>query len=155
MSLTADWDCDNPRPEDWPVMEVHGAGFKLEPLGLLRAEPRTQSPAAVTFNAVARDSHPMLRLAAPFAIAELAWMLMGFVNTVMAGRLGPAAIGKPKAAEDFARCRDMWRAYPGLNCIPQVEREKFYRAITNEWSLPPARTRPCKSKPEVFHIKPG
>ena len=89
-------------------------------MGLLRAVPRTRSPAAVTFNAVTRDSHPMLRLAAPFAIAELAWMLMGFVDTVMAGRLGPAAISKPKAVADFARCRDMWRPYPGLNCVRQV-----------------------------------
>ena len=35
----------------------------------------------------------MLRLAAPLALAELGWMAMGFVDTVMAGRLGAAAIG--------------------------------------------------------------
>jgi MATE family multidrug resistance protein len=35
----------------------------------------------------------MLRLAAPLAMAELGWMAMGFVDTVMAGRLGAAAIG--------------------------------------------------------------
>ena len=35
----------------------------------------------------------MLRLAAPLALAELAWIAMGFVDIVMAGRLGPAAIG--------------------------------------------------------------
>ena len=35
----------------------------------------------------------MLRLAAPLALAELGWMAMGFVDIVMAGRLGPAAIG--------------------------------------------------------------
>ena len=35
----------------------------------------------------------MLRLAAPLAMAELGWMSMGFVDTIMAGRLGAAAIG--------------------------------------------------------------
>ncbi len=35
----------------------------------------------------------MLRLAAPLALAELGWMAMGFVDTVMAGRLGAADIG--------------------------------------------------------------
>jgi multidrug resistance protein, MATE family len=35
----------------------------------------------------------MLRLAAPLAVAELGWMAMGFVDIVMAGPLGAAAIG--------------------------------------------------------------
>jgi MATE family multidrug resistance protein len=35
----------------------------------------------------------MLRLAAPLALAELGWMAMGIVDTVMAGRLGAAALG--------------------------------------------------------------
>ena len=35
----------------------------------------------------------MFRLAAPLALAELGWMTMGFVDILMAGRLGPAAIG--------------------------------------------------------------
>ncbi len=35
----------------------------------------------------------MLRLAAPLAMAELGWMAMGFVDTIMAGRLGAASIG--------------------------------------------------------------
>jgi multidrug resistance protein, MATE family len=35
----------------------------------------------------------MLRLAAPLAAAELAWMAMGVVDTIMLGPLGPAAIG--------------------------------------------------------------
>lgn len=35
----------------------------------------------------------MLRLAAPLALAELGWMAMGAVDTVMAGGLGPAALG--------------------------------------------------------------
>ncbi len=35
----------------------------------------------------------MLRLATPLALAELGWMAMGFVDIVMAGPLGPAAIG--------------------------------------------------------------
>ena len=40
-----------------------------------------------------KEFRPMLRLAAPLALAELGWMAMGFVDTVMAGRLGAAAIG--------------------------------------------------------------
>jgi len=35
----------------------------------------------------------MFRLAAPVVIAELGWMTMGLVDTLMVGRLGPEAIG--------------------------------------------------------------
>ncbi len=35
----------------------------------------------------------MVRLAAPLAVAELGWMFMGIVDTVMAGPLGAAAVG--------------------------------------------------------------
>jgi len=35
----------------------------------------------------------MLRLAVPLALAQLGWMAMGFVDIVMSGPLGPAAIG--------------------------------------------------------------
>ena len=35
----------------------------------------------------------MLRLAAPLALAEVGWMAMGIVDTVMAGPLGAAAVG--------------------------------------------------------------
>jgi len=40
-----------------------------------------------------QEIRPMLRLAAPLAMAELGWMAMGFVDTIMAGRLSAAAIG--------------------------------------------------------------
>jgi MATE family multidrug resistance protein len=40
-----------------------------------------------------REFRPMLRLAAPLAVAELGWMFMGIVDTMMAGPLGPAAVG--------------------------------------------------------------
>ncbi|HEY1496171.1 MAG TPA: MATE family efflux transporter [Candidatus Solibacter sp.] len=40
-----------------------------------------------------KEIRPMLRLGVPLALAELGWMAMGFVDTVMAGRLGAAAIG--------------------------------------------------------------
>src|SRR5579872_5217361 len=40
-----------------------------------------------------REFKPMLRLATPLAMAELAWMSMGIVDSIMAGRLGPAALG--------------------------------------------------------------
>jgi MATE family, multidrug efflux pump len=40
-----------------------------------------------------REFRPMLQLAAPLALAELGWMAMGIVDTIMAGQLGPAAVG--------------------------------------------------------------
>jgi MATE family multidrug resistance protein len=40
-----------------------------------------------------REFRPMLRLAAPLALAELGSMAMGVVDTIMAGPLGPAAVG--------------------------------------------------------------
>jgi MATE family multidrug resistance protein len=40
-----------------------------------------------------REFRPMLRLAAPLALAELGSMTMGVVDTIMAGPLGPAAVG--------------------------------------------------------------
>ncbi|HWD00262.1 MAG TPA: MATE family efflux transporter [Candidatus Sulfopaludibacter sp.] len=35
----------------------------------------------------------MLRLAAPLALAELGWMTMGIVDSIMAGRIGAASLG--------------------------------------------------------------
>jgi MATE family multidrug resistance protein len=35
----------------------------------------------------------MLRLAIPVVVAEIGWVLMGIVDTIMVGRLGPVAIG--------------------------------------------------------------
>ena len=35
----------------------------------------------------------MLALAAPVALAEVGWVMMGIVDTVVVGPLGPAAIG--------------------------------------------------------------
>jgi len=40
-----------------------------------------------------REFRPMMKLAVPLALAELGWMAMGVVDTIMAGPLGPAAIG--------------------------------------------------------------
>jgi MATE family multidrug resistance protein len=45
------------------------------------------------FSEVRQELRPMVRIAAPLAMAELGWMAMGFVDTVMAGRLGAAAMG--------------------------------------------------------------
>ena len=39
------------------------------------------------------EFRPMLALAAPLALAELGWMIMGIVDTIMAGQLGAAAVG--------------------------------------------------------------
>ncbi|MFZ0393833.1 MAG: MATE family efflux transporter, partial [Terracidiphilus sp.] len=35
----------------------------------------------------------MISLAVPVVLSELGWMLQGVVDTIMVGRLGPAAIG--------------------------------------------------------------
>jgi len=40
-----------------------------------------------------REFRPMLALAAPLVLADLGWMAMGAVDTIMAGPLGAAAIG--------------------------------------------------------------
>jgi MATE family multidrug resistance protein len=40
-----------------------------------------------------RELVPMLKLAGPVILAEIGWMSMGIVDTIMVGPLGPAAIG--------------------------------------------------------------
>ena len=40
-----------------------------------------------------RELLPLLKLAGPVVLAEIGWMVMGIVDTLMVGRLGPAAIG--------------------------------------------------------------
>jgi MATE family multidrug resistance protein len=40
-----------------------------------------------------RELLPMLKLAGPVVMAEIGWMSMGIVDTIMVGPLGPAAIG--------------------------------------------------------------
>ena len=43
--------------------------------------------------AVRRDLVPTMRLAWPVIVAELGWMFMGVVDTLMVGRVAPEAIG--------------------------------------------------------------
>lgn len=57
--------------------------------GLLIA-PDTPAPAAPTRWAELRD---LLKLAIPVVLAEIGWMSMGIVDTLMVGPLGPQAIG--------------------------------------------------------------
>ena len=40
-----------------------------------------------------RELVPLLKLAGPVILAEIGWMVMGIVDTMMVGPLGPAAIG--------------------------------------------------------------
>ena len=40
-----------------------------------------------------RELPPLLKLAGPVILAEIGWMVMGIVDTIMVGPLGPAAIG--------------------------------------------------------------
>jgi MATE family multidrug resistance protein len=46
-----------------------------------------------TLGALTQEFRPMLRLALPVILAELGWMAMGVVDTLMVGRLSPEAIG--------------------------------------------------------------
>src|SRR5512136_129444 len=39
------------------------------------------------------EFQPMVRLAGPVVLAEIGWVAMGIVDTIMVGRLGPVAIG--------------------------------------------------------------
>lgn len=48
---------------------------------------------AISRAAIKQDLQPMLRLAWPVILAELGWISMGIVDTVMVRELGPAAIG--------------------------------------------------------------
>src|ERR1039458_2569338 len=40
-----------------------------------------------------RELRAMIRLAVPVVLSELGWMAQGVVDTIMVGKLGPAAIG--------------------------------------------------------------
>ena len=45
------------------------------------------------FHNLTREFRPMFHLALPVVLAELGWVAMGIVDTLMVGRLGPEAIG--------------------------------------------------------------
>jgi MATE family, multidrug efflux pump len=51
------------------------------------------APARAEMDAVGRDLLPTLRLAWPVIVAELGWMLMGVIDTLMVGRVAPEALG--------------------------------------------------------------
>ena len=53
---------------------------------LLHSAFRLMSPS------IRRELFPMLRIAIPVVMAELGWMAMGVVDTIMVGPLGPQAI---------------------------------------------------------------
>src|SRR4249919_256831 len=42
---------------------------------------------------MSRELRAMLALALPVILSELGWIMMGIVDTIMVGSLGPAAIG--------------------------------------------------------------
>src|SRR6185503_1077989 len=55
-------------------------------------EPRTEKRELVRC-LMPSELRAMLRLAVPVILAEIGWMAMGLVDTLMVGPLGPAAIG--------------------------------------------------------------
>src|SRR5258707_7930356 len=46
----------------------------------------------IQFREIRQEFRPMLRLATPLALTELGWLAMGFVDTVMVGRLPDSAM---------------------------------------------------------------
>src|SRR6185369_1026944 len=48
---------------------------------------------STSWSSVRREIRPMATLGAPLALAELGWIAMGLVDTIMAGRLGAVAVG--------------------------------------------------------------
>ncbi|HKD14125.1 MAG TPA: MATE family efflux transporter, partial [Candidatus Angelobacter sp.] len=46
----------------------------------------------LTLSEIRREFRPMLRLALPLALAELSWVAMGLVDTMMVGRLPYSAV---------------------------------------------------------------
>src|SRR3970282_2165783 len=63
----------------------------------MRAASGDNPAAAVTMppplHSLRREFAPMFRLALPVVLAELGWMTMGLVDTLMVGRISPEAIG--------------------------------------------------------------
>lgn len=57
------------------------------------ARVEARAPALSRLERLRREWRPTLRLAAPAAIAELGWMAMSTVDTLMVGRLGAEEIG--------------------------------------------------------------
>jgi MATE family multidrug resistance protein len=53
----------------------------------------TQAPAVKTAQPWKRELAALTQLAIPVVLSELGWMAQGVVDTIMVGRLGPAAIG--------------------------------------------------------------
>src|SRR5205814_9855463 len=59
-----------------------------------RAPPQGSLPPSSTpLKRMSRELRPLLTLAGPVILAEIGWMSMGIVDTIMVGPLGPAAIG--------------------------------------------------------------
>jgi MATE family multidrug resistance protein len=59
----------------------------------LNLEEAEFAPRVEARSRLAAELGPMLRLATPVAIAELGWMAMGIVDTIVVGRLGAEATG--------------------------------------------------------------
>ena len=53
----------------------------------------SDSPLRYASQALRRELRPLLRLAGPVVVAELGWMTMGLVDTLMLGRVSPEALG--------------------------------------------------------------
>jgi MATE family multidrug resistance protein len=59
----------------------------------LDIDESTTAPERSGGSRLARELGPMLRLAGPVCVAELGWMAMGIVDTIVVGRLGAEATG--------------------------------------------------------------
>ena len=60
-----------------------------------------------------QELRPMLGLAVPVVLAELGWMAMGVVDTIMVGRLGAEALG----AVGLGRAAFLWIVILGVGVL--------------------------------------
>ncbi len=70
-----------------------GAPKQQDCEGGQKAKDKTGSNRAPVLPSLRSELGPTLKLALPVVAAELGWMAMGIVDTMMVGPLGPAAIG--------------------------------------------------------------
>jgi MATE family multidrug resistance protein len=73
------------RRRQWSCQRANGPGT----LGLTPSGMATQG----RFRSLRHEIPPMLALAWPVVLAEIGWVAMGIVDTIIVSRLGPAAIG--------------------------------------------------------------
>ena len=134
---------DNPEPlkELRRLVEIHAKRFGPREVTSIAAALRPRmvadcgrtsvSPMLPSFADLNRNSRPMFALAMPVVIAEIGWMAMGLVDTLMVGPLGPEAIGAVGVGSSLfigvVHLRDGAAARPGHAGVAGVRRRTHRR----------------------------